>query len=65
MAIAGQANVLQRVWKVKFSGPDTEGYRDAERGWPRVLKPFAAEAWRRADSGELADEELYACDAQW
>ena len=26
---------------------------------------FAAEAWRRADAGELADEELYPCDAQW
>jgi hypothetical protein len=30
-----------------------------------VLKRFAAEAWRRADTGELADEELYCCDAQW
>jgi hypothetical protein len=29
------------------------------------LRRFAAEAWRRADAGELADEELYACDAQW
>ena len=27
--------------------------------------PIAAEAWLRADSSELADEELYACDAQW
>jgi hypothetical protein len=34
-------------------------------GWPRVLKRFAAEAWRRADAGELADEELYPGDAQW
>jgi hypothetical protein len=24
-----------------------------------------AEAWRRADAGELADEELYPSDAQW
>jgi hypothetical protein len=30
-----------------------------------VLKRFAAEAWRRADAGELADEELYPSDAQW
>jgi len=30
-----------------------------------VLRRFASEAWRRADAGELADEELYACDAQW
>ena len=34
-------------------------------GWPRVLKRFAAEAWRRADAGELADNELYCTDAAW
>ena len=28
-----------------------------------MLKRFAAEAWRRADAGELA--ELYPSDAQW
>ncbi len=33
--------------------------------WPRALKRFAAEAWRRAGAGELSDEELYPCDAQW
>jgi len=32
---------------------------------PRGLRRFATEAWRRAHSGELADEELYSCDAQW
>jgi hypothetical protein len=30
-----------------------------------VLRRFAEEAWRRADAGELQDDELYACDAQW
>ena len=30
-----------------------------------MLKRFVAEAWRRADAGELADEELHPCDAQW
>ncbi|HEY5345611.1 MAG TPA: hypothetical protein VIK62_04630 [Verrucomicrobiae bacterium] len=29
------------------------------------MKRFAAEAWRRADAGELADEELYCCDTAW
>lgn len=29
----------------------------------RFRKP--AEAWRRAEAGELSDEELYPCDAQW
>jgi hypothetical protein len=48
-----------------FPGLHPDGYEDADSGWPRVLKRFAAEAWRRADAGELADDELYACDAQW
>ncbi len=26
---------------------------------------FAAESWRRADAGDITDEELYPCDAQW
>ena len=42
-----------------------DGFEDADSGWPRVLKRFAAEAWRRADAGELADVELYPGDAQW
>lgn len=30
-----------------------------------MLKPFAAEAWRRSRAGELEDDEMFACDAQW
>ena len=30
-----------------------------------ALRRFAAEAWRRADAGELANEELYPSDAAW
>lgn len=48
-----------------YPGLHPDGYDDAESGWPRVLRRFAAEAWRRADAGELADDELYPCDAQW
>lgn len=48
-----------------FPGLHPDGYDSAESGWPRVLRRFAAEAWRRADAGELADAELYPCDAQW
>ena len=48
-----------------FPGLNPDGYESADSGWPRVLRRFAAEAWRRADAGELADEELYACDSQW
>lgn len=56
-----------RAWSVAylFPGLHPDGYEDADSGWPRVLKYFAAEAWRRADAGQLADEELYPSDAQW
>jgi hypothetical protein len=57
-----------RAWSAVaylFPGLHPEGYEHAESGWPRVLKRFAAEAWRRADIGELAEEEVYCCDAQW
>ena len=46
-------------------GLHPDGYDDTESGWPRVLKRFAAEAWRRNDAGELLDEEMYPCDAAW
>jgi hypothetical protein len=57
-----------RAWSAVaylFPGLHPDGYDDADSGWPRTLKRFAAEAWRRADAGELADEELYPSDAQW
>ncbi len=48
-----------------FPGLHPDGYVEAESAWPRVLRRFASEAWRRVDAGELVDEELYPCDAQW
>ena len=48
-----------------FPGLHPDGFEDADSGWPRVLRRFAEEAWRRADASELQDDELYACDAQW
>jgi hypothetical protein len=42
-----------------------DGYDHPDSGWPRVLKRFAAEAWRRADAGELNDGALYPSDAAW
>jgi hypothetical protein len=48
-----------------FPSLHPDGFDDTESGWPRVLQRFAAEAWRRDDAGELANEELYPCDAQW
>jgi hypothetical protein len=55
-----------RAWSVVaylFPGLHPDGYEDANSGWPRVLKRFAAEARRRAEAGDL--EELYCCDAAW
>jgi hypothetical protein len=57
-----------RVWNCVaylFPGLHPDGFEDIESGWPRALKRFADEAWRRAEAGELADEELYPSDAQW
>lgn len=57
-----------RVWSsvaYLYPGLHTDGFADKDSGWPRPLKSFAAEAWRRAENGELADEELYPSDAQW
>jgi hypothetical protein len=48
-----------------FPGLHPDGYEDAESGWPRMLRRFAVEAWRRNDAGELEEDELYCCDAQW
>lgn len=48
-----------------FPGLHPDGFEDAESGWPRVLRRFAAEAWRRAEAGELDDAELHPSDAQW
>jgi hypothetical protein len=48
-----------------FPGLHPDGYEDADSGWPRVLRRFADEAWRRAEAGELDDAELYTSDAQW
>jgi len=48
-----------------FPGLHPDGYDSEDSGWPRVLKSFAEEAWRRADFERLSDDELYCCDAQW
>lgn len=48
-----------------FPGLHPDGYDEPDSGWPRVLKRFAAEAWRRAEAGELADDQLYPVEAAW
>lgn len=57
-----------RAWSAVaylFPGLHPDGFDDADSGWPRALKRFAEEAWRRAEANELAEEELYPSDAQW
>lgn len=73
LALAGPLDRLPkpdfiRAWcsvAYLFPGLHPDGFEDADSGWPRVVKRFAAEAWRRADAGEIADEELYCSDATW
>lgn len=48
-----------------FPGLHPDGFDNPDSGWPRALRPIAAEAWRRAEFDELTDEELYPSDAQW
>ena len=48
-----------------FPGLHPDGFEAADSGWPRSLKRFAAEAWRRVEAGEIIGEELYPGDSQW
>jgi hypothetical protein len=34
-------------------------YENFDGGWPKRLKPFAREAFRRFQSGEFSEENLY------
>lgn len=48
-----------------FPGLHPNAADDSDGGWPRALKPMAAEAWRRAEQGEISDDQLYPIDSQW
>jgi hypothetical protein len=48
-----------------YPGLHPDGYDEPESGWPRRLKPFAAEARARAEAGELTDDQLYPAEAAW
>ena len=50
-----------------YPGLHPDGFASRGSGWPKHFKSFAAEAWRRFESGELTDNELYcyqACKAR-
>ena len=56
-----EGTTFLRAWcavAYAFPGLHPDGYEDEGSGWPRALRRFAAEAWRRAGAGELSDEEL-------
>ena len=48
-----------------YPGLHPDSFFDEKCGWPRRLRPFAEEAWRRFDAGKISTEELYPSDAQW
>lgn len=48
-----------------FPGLNPDGFEDMESGWPRPLRRFAGEAWRRSEDGSLSEGEFYTSDAQW
>ncbi len=47
-----------------WPGMHPDGFAEDGSGWPRSLRRLAAEAWRRAEAGELTEGELYPSDAQ-
>jgi len=60
------ARAFIRAWcslSYLYPGLHPDGYEDADSGWPRALRRVAAEAWRRAEAGELSDNELYCYQA--
>ncbi len=58
VALAGPLEQLPkssfvRAWSsiaYLFPGLHPDGFEGAESGWPHVVRRFAAEAWRRADT---------------
>jgi hypothetical protein len=54
-------------WALAYLNPGLhpDGYDADGSGWSPELIPFASEAWRRFETGELTDAELYPADAVW
>lgn len=47
------------------AGLHPDHYDDPEGGWTDDLRAFAVEAWRRVESGDISQDEVYPSDAQW
>lgn len=55
-------NTFLKGWKAVaflYPGIHADEFDNPTGGWPDELKPVAAEAFRRADAGRMADDELY------
>jgi hypothetical protein len=46
-----------------FPGLHPDTFFDPDNEWPKKLRSFGAEAWRRFQSGELSDNEFYCYQA--
>ena len=65
---AAPATDFVRTWcalAYLFPGLHPDSFHEPDNVWPRAIQRYVAEAWRRADSGELSDDELYCSDATW
>lgn len=46
-----------------YPGRHPDGFASRGSGWPKQFRSFAAETWRRFESGELTDNALYCYEA--
>lgn len=57
-----------RVWNsIAYLNPGLhpDHHDEQDGGWTDELRLFAVEAFRRADAGDISEDEIYPSDAQW
>jgi DNA (cytosine-5)-methyltransferase 1 len=57
------SDVAQDILEIRQIEPRLLAPNYVESGWPVILAPVAAEAWRRYEAGELEGGELYCSEA--
>lgn len=63
-----QTDTLLKIWQcIAYlnSGLHPDEIGNPEGGWSEPYLPYALEIWKRHESGELKDDELYPADVQW
>lgn len=67
LLLVPKASFVRAWWAVAYLNPGLhpDGFDEDGSGWLPELRPFAEEAWRRFELGDLTDEELYPADAAW